>query len=183
MIKNIFRPAIWERIWKFTVQMQMQPMWFWKYHNATLLWEALSTHFCDSCGKYTISDNVLGDHIEFYSDTEAFSTHSNCDLCGKYTFWHSTATQRRGTVSTHYNCDWCGKLHDSWQGFGTHRRETGSTYFNGDWCVKNTIPDSVLGSHWIPTGPVNPVYSIICDTAELGWVKLIWWLVTIICIK
>ena len=63
--------------------------------------------------KNTISDNFLGEHIEFYSDTEAFSTHSNCDLCGKYTFWNSTATQRRETVSTHYNCDWCGKLHDS----------------------------------------------------------------------
>ena len=49
--------------------------------------------------------------------------------------------------------------------------------------VNYMIPDKVLGSHWIPTGPVNPVYSIICDTNELGWVKLIWWLVTIICIK
>ena len=162
MIKNIFRPAIWERIWKFTVQMQMQPMWFWKYHNATLLWEALSTHFnCDLCGKYTISDNVLGDHIEFYSDTEAFSTHSNCDLCGKYTFWHSTATQRRGTVSTYYNCYWCGKLHDSWQGFGTHRRETGSTYFNGD--SNGTSQPCIfynLWRTWVGMSKVNRVIAL-----------------------
>ena len=26
-----------------------------------------------------------------------------------YTFWNSTVTQRRETVSTYYNCDWCGK--------------------------------------------------------------------------
>ena len=35
MIKHIFRQAIWERIWKFTVQMlmQMQPMWFYTYQG------------------------------------------------------------------------------------------------------------------------------------------------------
>ena len=38
MIKHIFRPAIWERIWKFTVQMQMQmqPMWFYTYQGKRL---------------------------------------------------------------------------------------------------------------------------------------------------
>ena len=56
------------------------------------------THFCDSCGKYTISDNVLVDHKEFYSDTEVFSTHANCDLCGKYIhvleFYSDTAERK-----------------------------------------------------------------------------------------
>ena len=50
-----------------------------------MLRKALSHFNCDLCGKYTISDNVLGDHIEFYSDTKAFSTHFDYDLCAKYT--------------------------------------------------------------------------------------------------
>ena len=43
-----------------------------------------STHFnCDLCGKYMISEDVLGYHIEFYSDTlwrETVSTCYNCDV-------------------------------------------------------------------------------------------------------
>ena len=40
------------------------------YENTTTRRESLSTYFnCDLCGKYMISENVLGNHIEFYSDT------------------------------------------------------------------------------------------------------------------
>ena len=58
---------------------------------ATLRRESLSTHFdCDLCGKYIISKNVLGVHIEILQRHIA-----------------------REAVSTCYNCDGCGKLHDS----------------------------------------------------------------------
>ena len=75
-----------------------------------------------------ISETVLEDHIEFYSDTL--------------------------------------------------RRETVSTCITVMGVVNYMISDKVLGhiaekpvQHIltvIPTGPVNPVYSIICDTDELG---------------
>ena len=79
-----------------------------------------------------ISEDVLGYHIEFYSNT-----------------------LRRETVSTCYNCDGCGELHDFWQRFGIahwipHRhilQRNRFTYFNCDWCGKNTITDSFLGEH------------------------------------
>ena len=58
---------------------------------ATLRRESLSTHFdCDFCGKYMISENVLGVHIEILQRYIA-----------------------REAVSTCYNCDGCDKLHDS----------------------------------------------------------------------
>ena len=146
VIKHIFRQAIWERIWKFTVQMlmQMQPMWFYTYQGRRFK-ESFENTTTPHCCKKPFQHILI---VICVVNTRFLTT------LWENTY-NSTVTQRRETVSTYYNCDWRGKLHDFWQRFGTHCRETGSTYLNCNWCVKNTIPDSVLGSHWIPISKIT----------------------------
>ena len=80
VILHLFRQAIWDRIWKLTVERSqtnafdvtlhlLRPA-IWKYHHYnTNSGEKplMKTHFnCDWCGKYIISDSALREHIERY---------------------------------------------------------------------------------------------------------------------
>ena len=69
-----------------------------------------------------ISEDVLGYHIEFYSDT-----------------------LRRETVSTCYNCDGCRILHYFWHRHILQRNRFNIFQLWLVWC--GVIPDSFLGEH------------------------------------